>query len=89
MPNPALTEHRRRQRARGLRRLELQVPASDAPLLRAVAAALADPVRAEAARNLLRDRFAPAPSLKALLAAAPLDDLPLERSPDTGRPVEL
>jgi hypothetical protein len=91
MSSPALSEHRRRQRARGLRRLELQVTAADAPLLRAVAAALADPARAEAARRALRERFpAPAaPSLKALLEAAPLDDLPLDRTPDPGRAVEL
>jgi hypothetical protein len=88
-PCTALAEHRRRQRARGMQRLEVQVRGEDAPLLRAAAAALADPARVAEARALLR-RLAPAPGLKALIEAAPpLDDLDLERSRDTGRPVEL
>ena len=63
----------------------------DAPLVRAVAAALADPERAAEARALLRGRFAPAParSLRDLLASAPLDGVDLERSPDTGRAIDL
>jgi len=83
--------HRRRQRSRGLQRLEVQVPTTDAPLLRAIAAALADPAQAAEARAFLRLRFAPAPprSLKALLEAAPLEDLDLDRSRDTGRDVDL
>lgn len=91
MPNRALVDHRQRQRARGLKRLELQVPATDAPLLRAVAAALADPARAPAARRLLHDRFGAAhtTSFKALLAAAPLEGIPLDRAPDPDRTVEL
>jgi hypothetical protein len=91
MPNPGLAEHRRRQRARGLRRLELQIPEADAPLLRAVAAALSNPASAAETRRLLRERFtlAGAPSLKALLEAAPLDGVPLDRTPDPGRPIDL
>jgi hypothetical protein len=87
----AVAAHRRRLRARGLRRVEVEVPAEDAPLLRAVAKALADPARAPQARALLRDRFglAPGTSLKALLEAAPLEGVDLERGRDTGRPVEL
>ena len=87
----AVSAHRERLRSRGLQRLEVQVRREDAPLVRAVAAALADPERAAAARALLRGRFAPAPprSLKELLAAAPLDGVDLERSRDTGRAVEL
>lgn len=87
----ALAEHRRRLRGRGLRRLEVQVRGEDAPLVRAVAAALADPERAAEARALLRGRFAPAParSLRDLLASAPLDGVDLERSPDTGRAIDL
>jgi hypothetical protein len=87
----ALAEHRRRLRSRGLQRLEVQVRREDAPLLRAVAAALADPERAAEARALLRGRFAPAParSLKELLAAAPLDGIALDRSRDLGRALDL
>ena len=63
----------------------------DAPLVRAVAAALADPERAAGARALLRGRFAPMParSLKGLLASAPLDGVELERARDTGRAIDL
>ncbi|MFZ4410018.1 MAG: hypothetical protein ACOYOH_21915 [Paracraurococcus sp.] len=87
----ALVAHRLRQRSRGLQRLELQAPTADAPLLRAIAAALADPAQADAVRAFLRIRFAPAPprSLKTLLEAAPLDDLDLDRSRDTGRAIDL
>ncbi len=86
-----LVAHRLRQRSRGLQRLELQAPTADAPLLRAIAAALADPAQADSVRAFLRIRFAPAPprSLKALLEAAPLDDLDLDRSRDTGRAIDL
>jgi hypothetical protein len=87
----AVAEHRRRLRTRGLQRLEVQVRGEDAPLLRAVAAALADPNRAGEARALLRLRFAPEPSrsLKELLEAAPLDDIDLPRSRETGRVIDL
>jgi hypothetical protein len=89
MPSQALSEHRRRQRALGLRRVEVQVPEGDAPLVRAVAAALSDPTRAGAIRAVLRERFAPGPSLKTLLEAAPLEGIPLDRASDTGRAVDL
>ena len=90
-PRSAVAEHRRRLRSRGLQRVEVQVRGEDAPLVRAVAAALADPERAAEARALLRGRFAPAPtrSLKDLLAAAPLEGVALERARDAGRAVEL
>ena len=87
----AVAEHRRRLRSRGLLRVEVQVRGEDAPLVRAVAAALADPDQAGEARALLRRRFGPEPtrSLKDLLAAAPLDDIDLTRSRDTGRAIDL
>lgn len=90
-PRSAVAEHRRRLRSRGLQRVEVQVRGEDAPLVRAVAAALADPERAAEARALLRGRFAPAParSLKELLVAAPLDGVELDRSRDLGRAVDL
>ncbi len=90
-PKSALAEHRRRLRGRGLLRVEVQVRGEDAPLVRAVAAALADPGRAAEARALLRGRFAPAPSrsLKDLLASAPLEGVDLDRPRDAGRAVEL
>jgi hypothetical protein len=90
-PRSALAEHRRRLRSRGLQRVEVQVREEDAPLVRAVAAALADPGRAAEARALLRGRFAPAParSLKDLLASAPLEGVTLDRPRDAGRAVDL
>lgn len=90
LPSPVLA-HRARQRDRGVTRTEVAVAAADAPLIRAVAAALTDPDRAPAARALLRASFAaPQRDFKALLAAAPcLDDLDLARARDTGRNVDL
>ena len=92
LPASALAEHRRRQRGRGLRRVEVQVRGEDAALFRAVAAALADLARADEARAILRRGFAPEParSLKDLLASAPsFEDLNLERPVEHGRPVDL
>lgn len=90
-PSSAVAEHRRRLRSRGLQRVEVQVRGEDAPLVRAVAAALTDPDQASRARALLQRRFGPEPtrSLKDLLAAAPLDDIDLTRSRDPGRAVDL
>ena len=87
----ALAEHRKRLRNRGLQRLEVQVRGEDAPLVRAIAAALTDPGQAAEARALLLRQFAPAPihSLKDLIASAPLDGIDLDRPRDTGRAIEL
>jgi len=60
-PGSALAEHRRQLRSRSLQRVEVQVHGEDVPLVRAVAAALANPEQAAEARALLRGRFAPAP----------------------------
>ena len=90
-PSAALAEHRKRLRSRGLQRLEVQVRGEDAPLLRAVVAALADPGQAAEARALLLRRFNPGPvrSLKNLIESAPLDGIDLDRPRDMGRAVEL
>ena len=87
----SLDRHRRRQRAKGVVRVEVQVAAEDAALLRSVAQVLNDPSRRDEARLLWRERFG-VPSLqsrKALLAAAPLDDIDLSRSGDRGRAIDL
>lgn len=75
----------------GFVRVEVQVRDEDAPLLRSVARALADPERAGDARALLRQHFIQpsAKGLKELLTAAPLDGIDLGRSRDTGRDVDL
>jgi hypothetical protein len=87
----AVSSYRRRMKRRGFVRLELQVPRDDVPLVRQMAKALVDPRQAEDARSVLRERFGglPALGLKALLAAAPLDDLDLNRARDVGRDVDL
>jgi ribosomal protein L15E len=86
-----VARHRARKARQGFVRVEINVRKEDALLLRRVAGALADPARQGAARTLLRQRFAePARvSLKALLAAAPLDGVALDRGRDLGRDVDL
>lgn len=90
-PKKTLMAHRRRLKQRGIARLEVRVRKEDVALVRGVVDALADPERAGETRSLLRDRFqAPhAKGLKALLAAAPFDDIDLTRARDLGRDVEL
>ena len=67
----AVFRHRRRLKRQGIVRLEVQVRKDDAPLVRDIVNALADPGRGSEARALLRERFGagPAAGLKALLAA--------------------
>lgn len=94
MPNAqgkALSNYRRRLRQCGVVRLEVQVHKDDAPLVREVVSALADPDRGSDARALLRERFGAgkAAGLKALLAGAPLEGLDLSRERDVGRSVDL
>lgn len=90
-PRSPVARHRAKKARQGIVRVEVNVRREDAPLLRRVAAALSDPQRQDTARSLLRQRFAePARvSLKALLAAAPLDGIDLERSRDPSRDVDL
>jgi len=87
----SLAAYRRRQKRRGVVRLEVHVRKDDAVLIRGVAKALSDPARATEARSLLRERFGtvPAKGLKALLAAAPLEGIDLTRERDVGRIVAL
>ena len=87
----ALASYRRRMKGKGLLRLEVQVRKDDAALVRSVVSALADPEREAETRALLRERFAapPALGLKALLAAAPLEDIDLSRARDLDRELDL
>lgn len=92
MPKPQKSSvqiHRQRMKRKGLVRVEVQARKEDVALVRGVAAALADPARQAETRALLREVIAPpAPgSLKALLSAAPLEGVDLERSRDVGRDV--
>jgi hypothetical protein len=93
MPAPQktpLTSHRNRMKHQGFVRVEVRVRKEDAALVRTIASVLTDPTQATEARALLRKRFAERPQgLKALLAAAPLEGIDLERSRDTGRAIDL
>ena len=86
-----LANHRARLARRGLMRVEVTVRKEDAGLVRGIADALTDPEREIEARKLLRQHFSDRGkvSLKALLAAAPLDGIDLSRPRDLGRDVEL
>lgn len=83
--------HRARRTRAGFVRVEITVRGEDARLMRDVAAALSDPDRREATRQLLRQEFCPPATidLKTLLASAPLDGIDIERDRDLGRIVEL
>ena len=91
LSNASLSRHRRRMKKDGFVRVEINVRKEDAVLMRRVARALGDPVLGREARAMLRQRFAPLPSedLKALLAAAPLEGVDLERIRDVGRKIDL
>ncbi len=86
-----LSAYRRRQKQRGVMRLEVHVRKDDAGLIRVVAKALSDPARATEARALLRERFGAIQTkgLKELLAAAPFEGIDLTRERDLGRDVAL
>ena len=86
-----LGQFRTRQKQLGIMRLEVQVRRDDAVLVRNIAKALADPDREDEVRRLLSARFGgpAAAGLKALLAAAPLDGIDLERPQDMGRALAL
>jgi hypothetical protein len=87
----ALSQYRRRLTRRGVIRLEVHVRKDDAPLVRGIVRALADPNRESETRALLRERFGTgkASGLKALLASAPLEGVDLSRPCDFGRDIEL
>ncbi|HDP90099.1 MAG TPA: hypothetical protein ENN42_09125 [Thioalkalivibrio sp.] len=87
-PSP-VTQWRKRRQRQGFVRVEVQVRKDDAALVRDVATALGDPEREAETRAILRDKIATPHSggLKALLAAAPLDGIDIERPRDFGRDV--
>ena len=87
----SLHSFRKRQKRQGIVRVEVQVRKEDASLMRSVAQALGDPRREVEARSLLKARFGtPVPvGLKALLAAAPLEGIDLDRPRSSGRAVDL
>lgn len=89
----SLKTHRRHQKAKGLVRVEVQAPATDAALIREVAAELRSGTRRAAeVRSLLRRSLRPQKSLRELLALdlpdETLDEV-LTRPRDRGREVDL
>lgn len=88
--NGALDRYRSRMRGRGMVRVEVQVTNEDAPLVRAVAAALANPERRSEARALLRERFGPERAgFKAFIESVPLEGVRITRSRTRSRRVDL
>jgi hypothetical protein len=87
----AVNNYRRRLKRQGMTRVEVHVSKDDAPLVRGVAQALADPQRERETRAFLRERFGgnEAKGLKALLASAPLEGIDLTRDHNPGRDVDL
>ena len=87
----AVLSHRKRLKASGLVRLEVQATETDAQLIKCLAKVLRNGKQAESVRTTLQKLLAEQekPSLKALLAAAPLEDIELDRPRDFGRTVEL
>jgi hypothetical protein len=86
-----LAAHRERMKQRGLMRIEVMVRRTDAPLIRNIARALADPERGPESRAFLVGRFSPVPgkNLKELLASAPLAGIDLTRDRSPGRDIDL
>jgi hypothetical protein len=86
-----VTAWRKRRQRQGFVRVEVQVRKEDAGLVRDVATALGDPARESETRALLRERIAPPRrrGLKALIEAAPLEGIDLERPRDLGRETEF
>ena len=89
--NQAVRRYRERLKREGWVRCEVKIPREDVALIRGIAAVLSDPKRDAAARALLRAHFGDSSpqSLKALLAAAPLEGIDIERSADPGRVPEF
>jgi hypothetical protein len=90
----ALENHRRRQARKSLVRVEVQAPATDAPLIRAVAETLRGEIRrASDVRARIREALRPAKGsiLDRLECALPdkVMDAALRRANDFGRELKL
>lgn len=92
-----VADHRRRNRSRGVRRVEVTVPVDDAPLVRQFAAALraggpaASRLREQTMDRLGERKAVSGEDLVTFFRNSPLVDVELsfERDRSTGRPVEL
>ena len=88
----AVRRHRKRQKEKGLVRVEVNVPEVDKPLIRQLARNLCSGGQtAEHTRAVLTAALNPyeGMDLKQLLENSPLDELELERSRETWRDIDL
>ena len=88
----AVRIHRQRLKVRGLQRVEIQASEDDAELIRSLARCLRDDDRVAArVRRQLRATIKrkATPSLKQLLAAAPLEGVRIVRSRERPRSTDL
>lgn len=87
----AVAQSRMRHRRQEYVRVELQVRKEDVDLVRDVARALVDPERESETRTVLREQIVASNlgDLKALLAAAPLEGIELERAGEIGRDTDV
>lgn len=88
----AVSRFRKRQRKKGMARMEINLPEKDRELLRKTAANLrAGGKIAEQTRAALNSLINPYEGMgfKTLLESAPLEGVDLERSAETGRDIEL
>lgn len=85
-----LERHRARLKQAGQSRVEVVVAKQDAALVRNMAAVLRDPALGDDLRRVLITRYGNpnAKGLKALLEAAPLDGIDLQRARDLPRDVD-
>ena len=89
----AIKDYRRRQKAKGIVRMEITVPEADKPMIRQLAKGLrSGGETAEKIRRAMKSALNPYRDmgLKEILEnAPPLDELDLERPRETARDIEL
>ncbi len=88
----AVSDYRKRQKEKGLVRVEINVPEVDRPLIKRAAKGLrSGGDTAEKIRAALESALNPyaGMSLKELLENSPLDEIELERSKESWREIEL
>ena len=89
MTNSPTNTHGRQVKPHSTVTVQVQVRREYAGLMRGIAEALGDPGREAVLRDMLRTQVKPRKSgdFKALLAAAPLEGVDLERPRDLGREI--
>jgi hypothetical protein len=87
----AVSRHRKRQKQRGIVRVEVRVAKADATVIKSIARALLDPVRALQVRTFVTDKLDKRPNFFELLQMCPdgIDWDNLRDKNDFGREVDL